>query len=58
MDRNSEDRLPPPHAEPDKRLTNPNETVDRDPKNVPPEGPDVEPRPAERPDLDWAEHED
>jgi hypothetical protein len=58
MDRNREDGLPPQHAEPDQRLTKPNETVDRDPKNVPAEPQNAEPRPAERPDLDWAEHED
>ena len=58
MDRNGEDGLPPPHAELDEQLPKPNETVDSDPKNVPREAQDVEPGPAERPDLDWAEHED
>lgn len=58
MDRNSEAGLPPPNPELDERLKKPNETYDRDSKNERPEGQDVEPGPTERPDLDWAEHED
>lgn len=58
MDRNREDELPPPHAEPDERLTKPNETVDSDPKNAPGQPHNSESGSVERPDLDWAEHED
>ena len=58
MDRNREDELPPPHAGPDERLPKPDDTVDREPKNPPAQPQNAEPGPAERPDLDWAEHED
>jgi hypothetical protein len=58
MERNGEKGLPPPHANRDEQGSKANRTVDRDAKNVPPEAEDVEPGPAERPDLDWSEHED
>jgi hypothetical protein len=42
--------LPPPP---------PHDPIEPDPMNpIPVPPPDTEPRPAERPDLDWAEHED
>ena len=57
MDRNREDALPQPHAGSDERLPASNEIDDREPH--PPAQPQKsEPGPAERPDLDWAEHED
>lgn len=58
MDRNREDELPPPHAGPDERLPESNEIDDREPKNPPAQPQKSEPGLAERPDLDWAEHED
>ena len=57
MDRNREDALPPPHAGPDERLPESNEIDDRE-SNPPAQPQKSEPGPAERPDLDWAEHED
>jgi hypothetical protein len=37
----------------------PHDPIEPDPMNpVPVPPPDTEPRPAERPDLDWSEHED
>ena len=37
----------------------PHDPIEPDPMNPQPEPlPDTEPVPAERPDLDWAEHED
>lgn len=42
--------LPPPP---------PHDPIEPDPMNpIPAPPPDTEPRPSERPDLDWAEHED
>jgi len=58
MSRNQKDEAPPRHIKPDERITEANETVERDPLKSPVQPPDVEPRPAKRPDLDWAEHED
>jgi hypothetical protein len=58
MSRNQKDESPQRRAEPDQPLTKPDETVEGDPMKVPVQPPDAEPRPAERPDLDWAEHED
>ncbi len=59
MSRNQKDESPQRRAQPEQPLTKPNETVERDPMNpVPAQPPAAEPRPAERPDLDWAEHED
>ncbi len=40
--------LPPP----------PHDPIEPDPMNPVPVPPDTEPSSAERPDLDWAEHED
>jgi hypothetical protein len=59
MSRNQKDESPQRSDEPDQPKIRPDETVERDPLNpVPVQPPDAEPRPAERPDLDWAEHED
>jgi hypothetical protein len=53
-----EDETPQRRAEPEQPLTKRDETVERDPMNVPEPPPDAEPKPSKRPDLDWAEHED
>jgi hypothetical protein len=58
MSRNQKDESPQRRAEPDQRLTKPNENLERDPMKVPVQPPDAEPGPAERSDLVWAEHED
>jgi hypothetical protein len=58
MSRNQKDKAPPRRVEPDERIIEENETVERDPTKSPVQPPDAEPSPAERPDLDWAEHED
>jgi len=58
MDRNDEDGLPQPHAEPYEQLTKPNENLSSEAKNEPAQPQNAEPEPVERPDLDWAEHED
>lgn len=58
MDRNREDKLPPPHDGSNEGRPQPNETVDSEPKEAPAQPQKSEPGPAERPDLDWAEHED
>ena len=58
MDRNRENGLPPPYPERDERLIKPNETGERDPENAPTQPKNAESEPVERPDLDWAEHED
>jgi len=44
--------------ESDQPLTDSNETVERDPMKGRVQPTDPEPTPGERPDLDWAEHED
>jgi hypothetical protein len=56
--RNQKDETPQRPAETDQPLTDVNETVERDPMKGLLQPTDPEPRPAERPDLDWAEHED
>jgi hypothetical protein len=49
----------PRRAHPDQPpLTEPDETVERAPMKVPVPPSDAEPRPSNRPDLDWDEHED
>ena len=59
MSRNHEDGSPQRRDEPEQPLTTTDDTVESDPLNpVPAQSTDTEPRPAERPDLDWAEHED
>ncbi|HLE62588.1 MAG TPA: hypothetical protein VI750_05605 [Pyrinomonadaceae bacterium] len=58
MSRNQKDESPQRRAEPDQPLREENETLERDPEKVSGQPTDADPRPAERPDLDWAEHED
>jgi hypothetical protein len=62
MSRNQNDESPPRPTDREQPLTRPNELVDVDPLNDPthlPKQPaDAEPEPGDRPDLDWAEHED
>ena len=58
MSRKQKDELPRQSAEPDERSTKLNEAVDRDSKREPAQPSNVKPRPTERPDLVWAEHED
>jgi hypothetical protein len=59
MSHNQEDRSPQRRDEPEQPLIPTNDTVESDPMNpVPAQSTDTEPRTAERPDLDWAEHED
>ena len=58
MRSDNRDEAPQQRAEPNQPLREENETVERDPVKVSVQPTDPEPRPAERPDLDWAEHED
>jgi hypothetical protein len=53
-----EDEAPQRRAESDQPLREENETLERDLVKESVQPTDAEPRPAERPDLDWAEHED
>jgi hypothetical protein len=56
--RNQKDETPQRRAEPAESLTDVSETVERDPVKGTVEPTNSEPRTGERPDLDWAEHED
>jgi hypothetical protein len=59
MSRDEKLNRQPPDDKPDPLPTPPRDPIEPDPMNplpVPPR--DTEPEPAERPDLDWAEHED
>jgi hypothetical protein len=58
MSRNQKDEVPRPRGKPDEPLRDANKTVERDRRKVPVQPTEPERRPAERPDLDWAEHED
>jgi hypothetical protein len=61
MSHNQNDKSPTRPTDDDQPLNRPNETVDVDPINDPTTMPaTAEPGPGEgnRPDLDWAEHED
>jgi hypothetical protein len=56
---NQKDESLPRRAHPDQPpLTKPDETVERDPMRAPVPPSDAEPRPSNRPDLPWDEHED
>lgn len=56
--RNQKDEVQQRRAEPDQPLTDADETVERDSMKGPVQPTDPEPGTGERPDLDWAEHED
>jgi hypothetical protein len=58
MSSNNRDETPQQSTEPDEPITEANEGLERDPMKIPVQPTDAEPRPAERPDLGWAEHED
>jgi hypothetical protein len=58
MSRNQKNETPQQRADSDKPSGKANEIVEGDPMKVPVEPTDAEPKPAERPDLIWAEHED
>jgi hypothetical protein len=60
MSRNQNVDSPQPEDEPDLPPPRPHDPIEPDPPNPKPglPRPDTEPRPTERPDLDWAEHED
>ena len=45
------------HAEPGQPIDEVSKTVEGNPEKVPVQPPDA-PRPKDRPDLDWVEHED
>ena len=57
MSRNQKDESQQQRAEPDQPLKDANKAVERDPGNMPVQPSDA-PKPRDRPDLDWAEHED
>jgi hypothetical protein len=57
MSRNEEDESPQRRVEEDQPLKEADEIGERDTMKLPVHPPDTS-RPAERPDLEWAEHED
>lgn len=58
MRSDNREEVPQRRDKPDQPVTDANETVERDPVKVPVQPTDAEPRPEQRPDLDWVEHED
>ena len=58
MSRNKTTDPPPPADNHDVPAALPHDPIEPDPINPEPVPPNTEPKISERPDLDWAEHED
>ncbi len=58
MNRNKTSDPPPPEDNHDVPAAPPHDPIEPDPMNPTPVSPHTEPKRSERPDLDWAEHED
>jgi hypothetical protein len=57
MGSNQKDESPLRPTETDQKLTKPQEPVEAD-SEASEQKPEAQPRPAERPDLNWTDHED